>query len=148
MSSSLATRRYAAAIASSTVRMSCSRETCFSALSWSRAPTKSRLMSSLPPLRHCQWPRAAEKNTWGSPTSEAAIHARRSIHRGLPSVDRSEDGPSQRPKRRARSGRRRDLAVAVLDVALEDADELVDEAVAAERPVELAIDEHGRHRLL
>src|SRR5947209_7228036 len=32
------------AMASSTVRISCSRGTCFSAFSWRRAPTKSRLM--------------------------------------------------------------------------------------------------------
>src|SRR5262245_51210245 len=47
-----------------------------------------------------------------------------------------------------RLGRGRDLAVAPLDVALENADELVDEALAAERPVEPAVDEYGRDRLL
>src|SRR6185312_14825549 len=45
--------------------MSCSRETCFSAFSWSRAPTKSRLMSSLPPLRHDR--SAAKKRRGGHP---------------------------------------------------------------------------------
>src|SRR5262245_20305958 len=52
--------------------MSCSRGTCFSAFSWRRAPTKSRLTMT----SECAWfamTTAAQKKTWGSPTSGAAV---------------------------------------------------------------------------
>src|SRR5687768_12111483 len=45
---------------------------------------------------------------------------------------------------RARTARR----VAPLDVVLEDPDELGDQALAAERAIELAVDEHRRDRVL
>src|SRR4029079_11122379 len=49
---------------------------------------------------------------------------------------------------RDRLVRRGDLAVALLHVTLEDGDELVDQGVAAERPVEPAVDEDRCDRLL
>src|SRR5690242_8929891 len=60
---------------SSTAWISCSRETCFSALSWRRAPTKSRL--TLPPrCTGCD----RQKETWGSPTPGAAVQLLGTIH--------------------------------------------------------------------
>src|SRR5262245_54845890 len=67
--------------------MSCSRGTCFSALSCRRAPTKSRLMSFVLLSQTVYRPPRRRKKTWGSPTSEAAVYVRRSIHRSTGTVE-------------------------------------------------------------
>ncbi len=68
--------------ASSIVRIRCSRGTPFSALSWRRAPTKSRLMRA-PPF--CVQGRVyrgpLKKETWGSPTSRSGRSVGGSITR-------------------------------------------------------------------
>ena len=80
MSSSPATRRYADWMPSSTAPMSCSREICFSALSWRRAPTKSRL--TMTSVRCADVHGDAQKETWGSPTSRSGRSVAGSIHPG------------------------------------------------------------------
>src|SRR5215208_738780 len=131
-------------MASSTVRMSCSRDTCFSALSCRRAPTKSRLMSSALLSDRLRAKPSRRKKTWGSPTSQAAISVRGSIHASGRAAKWAppEVGPaglepgSGHLEREARldrihavrggAGRR---AVSPFHVVLEDADELFHESV-------------------
>src|SRR5688572_8377701 len=55
---------------------------------------------------------------------------------------------SRNKRRRSALCRNRRARVTPLDVTLEDPDELVDEAFAAERSIEPAVDEHRRYRLL
>src|SRR3954465_3078144 len=74
MSSAPSTRRYADWMPSSTAPISCSREICFSALSWRRAPTKSRL--TMASVRCAGFFVAAQKETWGSPTSRSGRSVR------------------------------------------------------------------------
>src|SRR5690349_950838 len=139
---------------SSRARTRASRETCFSALSWSSAPTKSRLIGCLL-LSVAQWRQGRRhKETWvGHPRPEAALHCWAKVY--------------TRPRGRlnARTGRRWPRspiasgdsagpdgldpgAVAPVDVVLEQVDELGHDAVAPEGPVERAVDEHGRDRRL
>src|SRR5436189_5164512 len=115
--------------------MSCSRETCFSAFSWSRAPTKSRLMSSLPPLRHDRI--AAEKKRGGHP------RPRRPFMLGgvYNEIGRARNGRRCGAAQARRASGRDGGSVAPFDVALEDVDELVDQPLAAQGPVEPAVDE-------
>src|SRR3990172_1789176 len=119
--------------------MSCSRGTCFSALSWRRAPTKSRLMVASPSNHRRSLSEAPPKKIRGGhPRPRGGrFDSPRSIHPSWWTVDQRSGGLGC-PVRR----------VAALDVGLEDADELVDEALAAERPIEPAVDEDGRDRLL
>src|SRR5512132_3362137 len=124
-------------MASSTVRMSCSRGTCFSALSWRRAPMKSRLTSSRPPLSAVR----RRKKTWGSPTLRGGLfrsadYTPDPVDR-RPSLDRCRAAPAPSPP----SGLWCPRPVSSLDVALQEADELVHQPVATERPIELAVDE-------
>src|SRR5216117_3591495 len=105
---------------SSTAPISCSRETCFSALSWRRAPTKSRLIDRLL-SRRCQATAGPIKKRGGHPRHGAAVQFAR-VYPGC--VDGS-NGRGEPPG----------------DVVLEDVDEFRHQAVAAERPVEPAIDE-------
>src|SRR6185503_15367633 len=133
MSSWPATRRYADWMPSSTAPISCSREICFSALSCRRAPTKSRLtMASV--LCACRYVRPAQKRNVG------VTHvAERPF--SCPKVYTRTGGPSTG---RGSLSRR----VSPGDVVLQDVDELRHEAVAAQRAVEAAVDEHRRNRLL
>src|SRR4029078_3443700 len=85
MSASPATRRYADWMPSSTALISCSRETCFSALSWRRAPTKSRLTA--PPRCCFQFPGADKKKRGGHPRHGAAVQFCGSIHGRAWTVD-------------------------------------------------------------
>src|SRR5690242_11284825 len=63
---------------SSTAPISCSRETCFSALSWRRAPTKSRLIDRL--LSQMPSNGRSVKKRGGHPRHGAAVQLERSIH--------------------------------------------------------------------
>ena len=111
-------------------RTRASRETCFSALSWSSAPTKSRLIMCLL-LSAARWRQGRRhKETWvGHPRSEAAL-------RCWPKVYTRARGPS------IAGGLRTTLetaplsgaatastpaAVAAVDVGLEEVDELGDD---------------------
>src|SRR5215211_3548179 len=121
--------------------MSCSRETCFSAFSCRRAPTKSRLMSFvlLSDRRRSRKPSPPKKNVGVThvprrPTTFGRVYTRPS---------RASNGGTLR---RSSGRQRRARAVAPLHVRLEQLDELVDQAFTAERPVEPAVDEHGRDR--
>src|SRR4029453_3513289 len=125
-----------------------------------------------------------QKETWGSPTSGAAVQFLGSIHPGawtrpLTALTATQGRvltpdpggppcppapPGARAPRRARWGpltrrlrlrdHRRGAVVrdgrreASRDVVLEDAFELLHQALAPERPVEPAVDEHRRDRLL
>src|SRR5438093_2714339 len=112
---------------SSTAPISCSRETCFSALSWRRAPTKSRLIDRLLSRRY--------RTTTGPKKNVGVTHVTErpfSYRKYIPGCVDDSNGSRE----------------SALHVVLEDVDELGDEAIAAERPVEPAIDEHRRDRLL
>src|SRR3990170_7477569 len=138
MSSSFAMRRYADWMASSTVRISCSRGTCFSALSWRRAPMKSRLMVASPSIVVCLC-MGRQKKVVG------VTHVLR--RRPFDSGPEYTPGSVDRRSRSARS----DLGsgwVAPLNVRLEKADELVHETVAAQGPVQPPIHEDRRDRIL
>src|SRR5690349_10165999 len=132
---------------SSTAWISCSRETCFSALSWRSAPTKSRL--TLPP-RCARW--ADKKKRGGHPRHGAAVQLDRKYSPG--GVDDQSRGGRPKAGRRGRSARDEGPSrqargrIAPVHIVLEDVDELLHEPLAAERPVEPAVDEHGRHRVL
>src|SRR3954468_25112083 len=158
---------------SSRARTRASRETCFSALSWSSAPTKSRLIMCLLLwlLDGCRVP-PTQRNVGWSPTfpggpalllesihrGRAAPQSRRPVTATPEVTSRAARPPgtgSRSPVRRAwpragESAGRSDRAspVSRVDVCLEQVDELGDDVVAAERPVELPIDEHGSHRRL
>src|SRR6187551_2754503 len=94
--------------------MSCSRETCFSAFSCRRAPTKSRLMSFvlLYASTSVENPVTAEKKRGGHPRPEAADYVQRSIHPTSGTVERPPRadavaelrGGSRRVRVRRRSG--------------------------------------------
>src|SRR5215217_827541 len=131
---------------SSRARTRASRETCFSALSWSSAPTKSRLMGCLL-LSLLDGGRVADTKKRGLVThaqrrpcvvAEVYTGARGRLNRPRP----------PKPSVAASSARRRRLdpgAVARLDVVLEEVDEVGDDPVAAERPVQRAVHEHGSY---
>src|SRR4051812_7439755 len=142
---------------SSTAWISCSRETCFSALSWRRAPTKSRLTA--PPRCTQIDPGPTKRNVGVTHVVERPFSCRKYTQRAWTAQPRGSvaerdfgirrgagcrsSGPSARSDDRTGCG-----GISPLDVRLEDVDELVDESLAAERPVEPAIDEDRRHRIL
>src|SRR6476659_5524752 len=125
---------------SSTALISCSRETCFSALSWRRAPTKSRLTA---PPRCCEIPGADKKKRGGHPRQRSGRSVPRKYTR--PSVDRRSGVlggrvPTPRLSRPVASailaarapgtlrGDGRPVGrIAPVDGGLEDVDELVDQ---------------------
>src|SRR5215207_4152722 len=139
-------------MASSTVRMSCSRETCFSALSWRRAPTKSRLMSFVLLSESTVDRVAAKKNVGvthvpgGHISSGKYTREQPAAKIGSAPPGGAGGGPgsghAQRESRLHsidRVARRR--AESPLHVLLQDADELVDEALAAQGPVQASVHE-------
>src|SRR5579862_9410455 len=120
--------------------MSWSRGTCFSALSWSSAVTKSRFMVRLP----SHLPFTGPNSVWSDRQKKRGGHPR-SIRAAvkLTGVYTRGGGPSM-----SSDGGRRRLRIAALDVVVEDSLELLDEGVAAQRPIQLAIDEDRRDRFL
>src|SRR5919112_2615659 len=81
---------------SSTAWISCSRETCFSAFSWRRAPTKSRLTGP-PPTRCSVFAMGRQKRDVGvthvteRPFSSAEVYTRRGGTKALEQVVAVED---------------------------------------------------------
>src|SRR5688572_23098810 len=136
---------------SSTAPISCSRETCFSALSWRRAPTKSRLTIASSSAHGCQITAGPKKRRGGHPRHGAAVQLRRVYTRtrgrlkreplGARSADRGDRCGVLAGLRWLRDDAR--PWIPRCNVVLEDVNELGDQAVAAQRPVELAVDEHG-----
>src|SRR6266498_370462 len=130
---------------SSTAPISCSREICFSALSWRRAPTKSRLtMASVLRAVMASCCAAQKKKRGGHPRRGAAVQLAGSIHpegwtlNGRPGRPdhgewpRTRDRPARRGPPREGSavrGRRGDFGCRETPphVVLEDLDEFGDQ---------------------
>ena len=88
---------------SSTAPISCSREICFSALSWRRAPTKSRL--TMASVRCADVRSPLKKKRGGHPRHGAAVQLPRSIHPDAWTAQTGSGGAlctaRRRPDRRA-----------------------------------------------
>ena len=110
-------------------------------------------------LPNSRWP--TKRNVGVTHVTERPFSSRGSIHpeRGPsirtcsgagsePRFPGGRRGDSRRRTRGRYAGPRSVSRIAPVDVVLEDVDELVDEALAAERPVEPAVDEDRRDRVL
>src|ERR1700690_3534742 len=139
--------------------MSCSRGTPFSALSWRRAPTKSRLMSStsqlvVDPGRPVPANRKKDVGvthvmerrgrSWAEYTPPGPCPSSAGPGAGWNAAPAASDGPSAAGGDRFRAAPRG--RVAARHVLLEQLDETLHDVLAAVRVVQLAVDEHGCHR--
>src|SRR5450432_3481084 len=125
-------------MASSTVRMSWSRGTCFSALSWSSAVTKSRFMVRLP----SRLPFAGPNSVLSDRQKKRGGHPRSMRAAGEVDREYTPEGVDRR------SGERHGHRKAALDIVVEDPLEFLDQALATQGPVEPAVNEDRRNGLL
>src|SRR3954454_22186941 len=128
---------------SSRARTSASRETCFSALSWRSAPTKSRLMVCL--LLCCSMKCGVpptQRNVGWSPTFPGGPAMLRRLYTGPRGAQPATAG------RASAAGEHEVAGKPPVDVLLEQVDELRDDVVAAQGAVELPVHEHRRDRRL
>src|SRR5829696_7627522 len=133
-----------------------SRETCFSALSWRSAPTKSRLIMCLPVWCGLLCSRgSADTKKRGLvthvPRRPCAIEGEYTPGSVHPQSAPGSPGPARTSTISAAGdgsdGRRGD-AVAPVHVGLQQVDELGHDVVTAQGPVELPVDEDRRDRRL